>query len=395
MSENQDSLAIKPILAFTLAAFAVGLSEFIVIGLLGKMANAMGIPLAAAGFFVSVYALGISIGAPVVTILTCKISAKRLSVTLVVLFALFSLITGFSTSLAMVLVMRALAGIAHGTFFSVASASVPSLASTEKAPLTIALMFSGLTLSMVLGVPSGMAMAEVWGWTVAFVLISVLSAVAAALIAWLVPDSLGGSPDAASTAWPLAELAPQRLRLYAVTVFGFGGGFLFFSYAEPWLAEVADFSTTRIGLGLGLVGLGSLVGNITGGMLPDKLGLRSALAVMVLVQVAALTGLGLLTPGLPAEIFMFAWSIAAFSIAPMVQTAAVSESGESSPRIAASFNVTAFNIGISGASYLATRQVAWDGLDYLPVTAGILVLIAAPLSRRILIELAPAAFKTP
>ena len=135
----------------------------------------------------------------------------------------------------------------------------------------------------------------------------------------------------------------------------------------------------RIGLTLGIVGIEFLIGNILGGIIPQKVGLIKSLTIMLIVQIIGLTTLNFLRLYLPIEYFLFIWVVAAFAIAPMVQTTSINLTSGCSPRISASFNVMAFNLGISGFSYLSTQHVAWGGLEYLPISAAFFISIVAPI----------------
>lgn len=166
MSKNAISAVMMTVLAAT--AFSAGLSEFIVIGLLGQMAGELDAPLSQMGLLVTAYAAGIALGAPLLTRMTLSLHARSLAVGLMLLFAVVSAASAMASSLASLLALRIVAGAIHGVYFSIASASLSMIFDERRAPIAIALMFSGLTLAMVLGVPLGMLATADYGWQAPF-----------------------------------------------------------------------------------------------------------------------------------------------------------------------------------------------------------------------------------
>ncbi|MFK7874161.1 MAG: MFS transporter [Paracoccaceae bacterium] len=368
------------ILAFTSAAFALGLSEFVVIGLVSQIAETRELEMSSSSLLVAFYALGISIGAPVVTALTQRISGRVLCISLIWLFATANLMSAVLPSFAGLLIARCLAGVLHGCFFSISSAHVTEMVEPKTAPAAIAVMFSGLTLAMVLGVPFGMWLGSTAGWQAPFILIAVLSALSGV---WLqsVTDRRFGAPSASVSAEGLLKV--PLLKLYGVTVLAFGGGFVFFPLIEPYLAEVGDLSFGQIAFAMGLIGVGSLAGNILGGLLPTKMGLNQALSIMASLQALALVGVWSVAGNTTVVLVMLiVWSATAFSIPPMVQTAAVQMGGAGNGRVSAALNATAFNIGIAGASYFGALIGGVGGLSVLPICAALVVILAVPLCLR-------------
>lgn len=369
----------KTISIFSLAAFAIGLSEFIVIGIIGNLINALNITLSQAGLIISVYALGISLGAPTLTYLTRNFNSKMLCVVLLLVFSVLSLLTISTQVFALLLIFRACSGIVHGTFFSIASAEVPNFVDKEKVPMAIALMFSGLTIAMVIGVPLCMYIVSISDWFFPFLLISILSFICALLMLKYFPKCL-------SVLSPIAPLekAHQKvdlhiLGLYAITFFGFGGGFYFYSYIEPWLSQMVQMPIYQIRLTFVCIGFGSLAGNILGGILQQKIKLKNALSLLILIQVICLILLPVAIPHfMLIQLVLVVWSISIFSLAPMVQTLAVTYSSNLPPRISASLNVAAFNFGISFFSYLSTLNIQYYGLEKLPIGGAFFVVCTLP-----------------
>ncbi|EBH0780620.1 MFS transporter [Salmonella enterica] len=378
MSKSPISVVMMMVLAAT--TFSAGLSEFIVIGLLGKMADELNVPLSQMGLLVTAYAAGIAIGAPLLTRMTLSLCARSLTVGLMLLFATVSAASATTSSLWGLLAMRIFAGAIHGAYFSIASASLSTIYDERRTPIAIALMFSGLTLSMVIGVPLGMLAAANYGWQAPFLAIATVACVSGGLLWYVLPEKFGPAlspPRGRSLLWN-ALFNPALIRPYCFTVLAFGGGFVFFSYVEPWLSRVAALDAPAVALSLSLVGGGSLVGNILGGVLPGKLGLQKALIIAVLLQCSGLAGLFWEGGGFSPVPFLLLWSLGAFATAPMVQNWAIVDADKSNARLSASFNVSAFNFGLSLSSFIATRQVELNGVAHLPVTAALMVALALP-----------------
>ena len=296
MSKNAISAVMMTVLAAT--AFSAGLSEFIVIGLLGQMAGELDAPLSQMGLLVTAYA---------------ALHARSLAVGLMLLFAVVSAASAMASSLASLLALRIVAGAIHGVYFSIASASLSMIFDERRAPIAIALMFSGLTLAMVLGVPLGMLATVDYGWQAPFQAIAVVACVSGGLLQFVLPESFGPAlPVPRGSALLRSTLFnPALIRPYCFTVLAFGGGFVFFSYVEPWLAHVAALDVGSVALVLAMVGGGSLVGNILGGVLPGQLGLQRALIIAVLLQCVGLAGLFWSAGSFNPIVFLLLWSFGA------------------------------------------------------------------------------------
>lgn len=372
----------KPLFALSFSAFAIGLSEFVVIGLLTQISLNLGLDIAMTGLLITAYALGVSLGSPILAYLTRRSDSKPICVGLIGVFALANLASAMIPSFIAILFTRLVAGATHGAYFSIASTVAPSLVTPKKAPLAIAVMFSGLTVAMVLGVPAGIGLGLVLGWKSVFISIALLAALAAVLIHYFVPR-LEDAIDPVEEAPFGAYLTGGLLTLYSITIFGFGGGFVFFSYVEPYLREALSFGPSEIARSLMVVGFGSLVGNALGGKLLEAFGSMRGIAGAITVQAIVLIGLGL-TPHLPVvfHILLFFWSISCFAIAPMVQTAVVMlATGNKwlNPRLTAGLNATAFNVGISVATFCASGLVAVRWVLDLPFAAALVVITALPI----------------
>jgi DHA1 family inner membrane transport protein len=375
----------KPLLAFAFSAFAIGVSEFVVIGLLSQIAGDLGLDLTMAGLLITVYAAGVSIGGPLLAHLTRRSASKPVCLRLIWAFAATNLASAVMPSLLPIVIFRMISGAMHGAYFSIASTAAPAMVAPSRAPAAIAVMFSGLTVAMVLGVPTGIWLGQMFGWESVFLVISLLSAVAGILIHRFVPqieDAIDSEEEARFSAY----LNRGVMMLYGVTIFGFGGGFIFFSYVEPYLRKVSSFGPTEVAHIMLIVGFGSLFGNALGGKLLLALGLMRGLAVTITLQAIVLIGIGF-SPHLPIVFLtlLFVWSMACFAVAPMVQSGvimlATDHRGVNS-RLSAGLNATAFNVGISVSTLAASYLVSVKGVPYLPFAAALAVAIALPLLLR-------------
>lgn len=223
------------LLALTISAFAIGTTEFVIVGLIPTIAADLGVSLPSAGLLVSLYALGVAVGAPVLTALTGKLPRKTLLLSLMALFTVGNLLAWLSPGYEALIAARVLTGLAHGVFFSIGSTIATGLVPKEKAASAIATMFSGLTVALVTGVPLGTFIGQHFGWRATFLAVAALGVVAIAGSLLFVPRKLAHSRPA-SLLQQLAVLRQPRLLLvYAMTAVGYGGTFVAFTYLAPML----------------------------------------------------------------------------------------------------------------------------------------------------------------
>ena len=223
------------LLALTLSAFAIGTTEFVIVGLLPTVAADLGIGLPSAGLLVSLYALGVAIGAPVLTALTGKVHRKTLLLSLMALFTLGNLLAWQAPGYGTLVAARVLTGLAHGVFFSIGSTIATGLVPKEKAASAIAIMFTGLTVALVTGVPLGTFIGQHLGWRETFLAVSMLGVVAFIGSAVFVPKSIRHTPPASLAVQARVLAEPRLLLVYAKTAIGYGGSFIPFTFLAPIL----------------------------------------------------------------------------------------------------------------------------------------------------------------
>lgn len=368
------------LLALTLGAFAIGTTEFVIVGLLPTIAADLQVSLPSAGLLVSLYALGVAIGAPVLTALTGRVPRKTLLVALMLVFTLGNLVAFLAPGYNALIVARILTGLAHGVFFSIGSIIATSVVPKEKAASAIAIMFTGLTVALVTGVPLGTFIGQHLGWRATFLAVSGLGVVALLGSLAFVPRNLAQSAPA-TFRQQLGVLAqPRLLMVYAMTALGYGGTFLSFTYLAPILQEVTGFSANAVSGVLLVYGISVAFGNVWGGRLADRLGpipalkrifALLALVLLVLTFTAHNTWLVLLT--------VLALGAVAFGNVPGLQVYVVKQAQRHAPQatdVASGLNIAAFNIGIALGASLGGLVVEHIGLMHTP-WLGALVVVGA------------------
>ncbi len=370
--------------ALTLAAFAIGTTEFVIVGLIPTIAASLGVSVPSAGLLVSLYALGVAIGAPVLTALTGRLPRKQLLVGLMVLFTIGNLLAWMAPGYGTLMGARVLTGLAHGVFFSIGSTIATGLVAKDKAASAIALMFSGLTVALVTGVPLGTFIGQRFGWQSTFLAVSLLGVIAIIGCAVLVPANITGSKPSSLLTQLAVLRKPRLLLVYAMTALGYGGTFIAFTYLAPILQQVSGFAASTVSLVMLVYGVSVAAGNIWGGKLADRKGpVRAlqivfallALVLLVLTFTAASKALVLIT--------VLAWGAVAFGNVPGLQVYVVQRAERDAPQavdVASGLNIAAFNVGIALGAWGGGLIVAHLGLMATPWIGALVVLGALALT---------------
>lgn len=367
----------RPILALALAAFAIGTTEFVIMGVLPEVAGDLDVSIARAGLLVTGYALGVAVGAPIVAALTARWPARIALLALMAVFIVGNIASALAPSFATLIVGRVVAAFAHGSFFGRGAVVASQLAPPSKRAGAVALMFTGLTLANVLGVPIGTWVGHTWGWRTTFWGVAGFGAIAMLAVAMLVPR---GGDDGARADWRVLRDGRVR-RALLLTTLGFGGVFVAFTFIAPILASVAGLSARGITAVLFLFGAGITAGNAFGGRLADRWPGRSMTAILAsLCAVELLLALALPVP-VAGELAIAAWGFVAFSAVPGLQLGVV-EAARDAPAIASTLNIAAFNVGNAGGALLGARLLdAGVPLRALPIAAAVIAAIACARSR--------------
>ena len=368
------------LLALTISAFAIGTTEFVIVGLVPTIAEQLGVSLPSAGLLVSLYALGVAVGAPVLTALTGKVPRKQVLVGLMALFTAGNVLAWLAPGYETLVVARVLTGLAHGVFFSIGSTIATSLVSKEKAASAIAIMFGGLTVALVTGVPLGTFIGQHFGWRETFLAVSALGVISLISSLILVPKDIPGRAVAGLKAQLNVLTHPRLLMIYAITALGYGGVFTAFTFLAPMMQSLAGFSPAAVSWILLGYGVSVAVGNIWGGKLADRHGavpalkfIFAALALLLLVfQFTASIQYAALATVLVMGIF-------AFGNVPGLQVYVVQKAEQYAPDavdVASGLNIAAFNVGIAMGSVIGGQTVAHIGLAQTPWIGAVIVAVA-------------------
>jgi multidrug resistance protein len=366
--------------ALTIAAYAIGTTEFVIVGLLPTVAADLSIDLPLAGLIVSVYALGVTFGAPVLTALTGRVPRKALLLSLMVLFIVGNAAAALSPSYAPLLAARVFSAFAHGVFFSVGATIAADLVPADKRASAIAMMFMGLTVAIVTGVPLGTFIGQSFGWRATFWAVSGLGVVAFIAIAALLPSNLSRAAPARLIDQVRVLGSGRLLIVYGMTALGYGGTFVTFTYLASILEQITGFASSSVSLILVLYGLAIAAGNLIGGRFADRDPVK-ALTYLFLAQAAVLALFAFTAPSpwlaLPT---LAALGFLSFANVPGLQIYVVELAKKVRPGavdVASALNIAAFNLGIAIGAWVGGRVVASPlGLEATP-WVGALIVVAA------------------
>lgn len=372
------------LLALTLSAFAIGTTEFVIVGLLPTVAADLSISIPSAGLLVSLYALGVAIGAPVLTALTGKLPRKALLLALMALFTAGNLLAWQAPRYETLVAARILTGLAHGVFFSIGSTIATGLVPREKAASAIAIMFTGLTVALVTGVPLGTFIGQHFGWRETFLAVSVLGVVAFIGSAVFVPRHIAHTPPASLAQQAQVLVEPRLLLVYAKTAIGYGGTFIPFTFLASILTDISGFSAAAVGWVMLVYGVSVAVGNLWGGKLADRLGPIPALRIIFALLAAVLLVLQFTAPHPWLAVgTVLLWGAVAFGNVPGLQVYVVKQAERFTPQavdVASGLNIAAFNLGIAGAAWAGGLIVTHRGLQHTPWIGALVVLVSLALT---------------
>ncbi len=352
--------------AFALSAFALGFTEFVTIGLVPAIAASLHVEVEAIGGAVAAFALGATIGAPVLTALAAAWPRKRLLLAAMAVFTLGNVVVALSTSLPMLLAARFGSGLGHGVFLAVASSAATQLVPPERAGAAVATVFGGLTLALAFGVPLGTFLGGIWTWQAIFLAVAACGGIGLIGLAVLMPQARdGGTPRDALES--LKALLDRRLLAAAgVTVLAYTGSFCLFSYISPLLIEVTGVAPAHVGAMMLVYGVAAAIGNVVGGRVTDKVGPDRSV-MMVLVGLAlVLLAIWLSARSLPLTIgLVAALGALTYAAVPAMQARVIGIAERHAPRAlaaAAGLNIAGFNSGIALGSLIGGAVIGSAGL---------------------------------
>jgi predicted MFS family arabinose efflux permease len=371
------------LLALAISAFAIGTTEFISVGLLPLIANDLHISVTLAGLTVTLYALGVTFGAPILTSLTSGVPRKILLVGIMLVFIIGNSLAAASTGIGLLLTARIISALSHGVFMSIGSTIAADLVAENRRASAISIMFSGLTVATVTGVPLGTFIGQQLGWRAAFVAIVIVGFIALIANLILVPGNLRKGVRT-----PVRDqvkiVANGRLLLaFLITALGYGGTFVVFTYLSPLLHDVTGFKESTVALILLLYGIAIAIGNVIGGKAANRRPL-SALLYMFLIQAVILLLLTFTAPFKVAGLItIFGMGLLAFMNVPGLQVYVVMLAERFAPKavdVASSVNIAAFNAGIALGAYLGGIVTDHLGLIHTAWIGSIMVAAAVLLT---------------
>lgn len=368
------------LLALTISAFAIGTTEFVIVGLIPTIAAQLDVTMPSAGLLVTIYAIGVAIGAPILTALTSRVPRKLLLVGLMVLFTVGNLLAWQSPGYESLVIARLLTGLAHGVFFSIGATIATSLVVKEKAASAIAIMFGGLTVALVTGVPLGTFIGQHFGWRETFLAVSLLGVLAIIVSLFLIPNDIQNKASASIRDQLRVLTHPRLLLIYTVTALGYGGVFTTFTFLAPMMQELAGFSASAVSWILLAYGIAVAIGNIWGGKLADRYGAVRALSFIFAVLAALLLIFQFTASHSTAALLtIVAMGVFAFGNVPGLQVYVVQKAEQYTPNavdVASGLNIAAFNVGIALGSVIGGQTVTSLGLAQTP-WIGALIVVAA------------------
>ncbi|WP_369369888.1 MFS transporter [Promicromonospora sp. Populi] len=370
--------------ALAIGGFGIGLTEFVIMGLLPAVATDFGVTETVAGYLISGYALSVAVGAVGLTAALNRMDRRKALLGLMVLFIAGNLVSAIAPSYELMMLGRVVAALCHGAFFGIGAVVAADLVAKERRAAAISIMFTGLTVANVLGVPFGTLLGQAAGWRSTFWAITAIGVLAFVGIALLVPARIGVPDDAAGASGQAGpglrgELAvfraPQVWLSLAVTVFGFGGMFGAFTYIAFTLTEVSGFASSTVPWLLMLFGAGLFVGNLVGGKAADR-NLGTTLLTLLALLTVVLAGFALTANSQVATLAgLFLMGAVGFAVGPGLQMRVMRHAAVA-PTLASGANIAAFNIGNAFGAWVGGLTLA-AGLGYTsPLWAGAAVTLA-------------------
>jgi predicted MFS family arabinose efflux permease len=380
LDKKRSTLAL---LALAVSAFAIGTTEFISVGLLPMISEDLAIPVTTAGLTVSLYAVGVMFGAPILTSLTSNMSRKTLLLWIMIVFIIGNSLSAFATSIGVLLAGRMIAALSHGVFMSIGSTIAADLVPENRRASAISIMFTGLTVATVTGVPFGTFIGQHFGWRLAFIVIIIIGLIALIANSILVPADLKkGKRTTFSDQVKLVKNG-RLLLVFSMTALGYGGTFVVFTYLSPLLQDVTGYKEGTVAVILLVYGIAIAIGNMIGGKLSNKNPI-AALFYMFIVQAIVLFILTFTAPfkiaGLVTILIM---GIFAFMNVPGLQVYVVMLAERFVPSavdVASAINIAAFNAGIAIGAFLGGMITDSIGLIHTAWIGSLMVLGAVILT---------------
>ena len=382
-----------PLLALAAGAFGIGVTEFAPMGLLPVIATDLGVSIPTAGLLISAYALGVMLGAPLMTLTTGRVPRRTLLIGLAAIFTLGNLLSAISDGYGMLLVARVITSLNHGAFFGVGSIVAAGLVPPNRQAGAVAAMFMGLTIANVVGVPLATWAGDALGWRASFWGIAGIGILVMAALRLTLPNLPAPTGGNIAAELRVLGLGPVLAAL-ALTVIGSSAMFTVFTYIAPILREQTQASLGFVTAMLVTYGLGLTLGNWLGGKFADKSVDRTLIVTLASLS-AILVAFAVAMPfAVPTSILVFLWGIASFALVPPLQVRVMAAAGDA-PNLASAMNIGAFNLGNAIGAAVGGAVIA-GGLGYPAVSlagavaSGLGLLLVLFLTRKRVSATAPA-----
>ncbi|WP_297844662.1 MFS transporter [Pseudomonas sp.] len=363
------------LLMLALSAFAIGTTEFVIMGLLPDVAADLGVSIPGAGWLVTGYALGVAIGAPFMAMVTAKLPRKAALVSLMVIFIIGNLLCALASDYNVLMFARVVTALCHGAFFGIGSVVAANLVAPNRRASAVAMMFTGLTLANVLGVPLGTALGQYAGWRSTFFAVTVIGVISLIGLIRFLPakrdeEKLDMRAELTALRGAGVWLSLSMTVMFAASVFAL------FTYMAPLLGEVTGVTPRGVTWTLLLIGLGLTLGNVIGGKLADRNMSRTLIGVFIVMAVVSTLLTWTSASLIPTEITVFIWATAGFAAVPALQIN-VMTFGKAAPNLISTLNIGAFNVGNALGAWVGGSVIAHGfGLSSVPLAAAALAVIA-------------------
>ena len=375
----------KALFALAIGGFGIGLTEFVIMGILTEVSGSLGITIPQAGHFIAAYALGVVVGAPLLTGLGSKLSPKKMLFLLMIWFTVFNTLSGLATGYSSLLFLRFLSGIPHGAFFGIGAVVATKLAKKGKGAQAISIMFSGLTVANVIGVPIGTYLGQQFSWSVSFYLVGLVGLLAlGSIYLWMPKIEVDEQEEKVTVSQGLKN--SELWALIALTTIGTGGFFAWYSYVAPLITDVAGLPDHFVGYAMMLAGLGMVAGNFLGAKMAEWFSPLKAVIISLSVMCGILL-LNMMIATNPYLLMVLTFVIGAisFTVATPIQMAIINTS-KGSEMLGSSMNQSAFNMGNASGAYLAGLPIAFGyGIVYSSLVGAILAFSGVAIAIGILI----------
>jgi DHA1 family inner membrane transport protein len=386
MKHSRNDAYMPPaLIALALASFCIGTTEFVIMGLLPNVALDLGVTIPQAGLLITGYALGVVIGAPIVAAASIRVPRKTALLGMVGVFVVGNLLCGLAPNYAVLMIARIVTAFCHGAFFGIGSVVAADIVAPTRRASAIALMFGGLTLANVLGVPFGTALGNALGWRSTFLAIVGIGIIAAVAIAAWLPSNLPMNPSNLKS--EIRVLGNRHVLLAMLTsVLASASLFAVFTYIAPLLETATALKPSAVTVALLVFGVGLTAGNIAGGRLADWRLMPSLLAVLGALFFVNVAFAFASHAAVWAFVTLFVWGCFTFAVVPLIQMRVVNEAA-SAPNLAATLNQSAFNLGNASGAWIGgaaiAAGVAYDTLPWLGAAGVLLAFLSAVVSARL------------